>query len=70
MVTKQFHFCWICGKDVYLEKAKTDEHGNVVHEMCYSVRMSLKQRQALQNPQVETFQTNVMSPKKGVTEKP
>lgn len=29
------NFCWICRKFVPLEKAKTDEYGNTVHEKCY-----------------------------------
>jgi hypothetical protein len=36
------HLCWICGKDVPLEKAKTDEHGKAVHEWCHIVKMALR----------------------------
>ncbi len=35
------HKCWICSKEVQLEIAKTDEHGRVVHEHCYALRMQL-----------------------------
>lgn len=34
-------FCWICGRAVSLESCKADEHGNMVHEDCYLVRMKL-----------------------------
>jgi hypothetical protein len=33
--------CWICGKLVELERCKTDEHGNAVHERCYAAKMAL-----------------------------
>jgi hypothetical protein len=32
-------FCWICGKVVSLESAKTDHHGNAVHELCYVAKI-------------------------------
>lgn len=34
--------CWICGRAVSLENGKTDEHGNIVHEECYTARMKLE----------------------------
>lgn len=38
------HLCWICGKDVPLETSKIDEKGRAVHEDCYFLTMSLRQR--------------------------
>lgn len=35
------HLCWICGKDVPLEKAKSDEFGNTVHDECVLLRERL-----------------------------
>jgi len=35
-------FCWICGRPVSLENGKTDEHGNIVHEDCYTTRLKLE----------------------------
>lgn len=31
--------CWICGRAVSHENGKPDEHGNIVHEECYTARM-------------------------------
>jgi hypothetical protein len=35
-------FCWICGKDVSLKTCTEDEHGNLVHEDCYSIRLKMR----------------------------
>jgi hypothetical protein len=38
---RSIKFCWICGRAVPLENGKTDEHGNIVHEDCYTARLKL-----------------------------
>ena len=35
------HMCWVCGKDVDLTHCKTDEHGSIVHELCYAAKNAL-----------------------------
>lgn len=55
MVTpKSTHPCWICGNDVLLEKSKTDEHGKVVHEECYAVRVALEEYSSTRKPTLGT----------------
>jgi hypothetical protein len=34
--------CWVCGKSVALEVAKTDDDGRAIHEECYLLRHQLK----------------------------
>jgi hypothetical protein len=34
-------FCWICGKEVFSENSKMEEHGNIVHETCDEARLKL-----------------------------
>jgi hypothetical protein len=34
--------CFICGKPVLLEIAKTNEYGRAVHEECYVLRIKLE----------------------------
>jgi hypothetical protein len=34
--------CFICGKTILLEIAKTNECGRAVHEECYVLRMKLE----------------------------
>ena len=34
--------CPICGKPVPLESAKTDEHGQSIHEDCYVLKLQLQ----------------------------
>jgi hypothetical protein len=34
--------CFICGKPILLEIAKTNEYGRAVHEECYVLRTKLK----------------------------
>lgn len=31
--------CPVCGKPVPLEAAKTDEHGQAIHEQCYVLKL-------------------------------
>lgn len=31
--------CVVCGKPVQLESTKTDEHGQIIHEDCYTQRL-------------------------------
>lgn len=38
---KHSYFCWICGNTVDLRSCGTDEHGMVVHEECYCVKVTL-----------------------------
>jgi hypothetical protein len=33
------HFCFICGKELSLKDAKTDDHGHAVHELCYIAQL-------------------------------
>jgi len=33
--------CRICGEEVSLEACKTDDHGRVVHELCYALRLAV-----------------------------
>jgi len=33
--------CWVCGKAVHLQNCKTGEHGSIVHEPCYAVKIAL-----------------------------
>jgi len=35
-------FCRLCGKDISLEHAKTDENGLLVHESCHAKHKLLK----------------------------
>lgn len=35
--------CFICGKPILLEIAKTNEYGRAVHEECYVLRTQLEQ---------------------------
>ena len=44
------HICWICGNRVSLERCKTDEHGQAVHEDCYTVNLALQNGNSPQNP--------------------
>lgn len=39
------HMCWICGKAVDIQKCKTDEHGSIVHGLCYAAKIALAKRQ-------------------------
>jgi hypothetical protein len=41
-VIPSIRFCWICGRAVSLENGKADEHGNIVHEECYTARLKLE----------------------------
>jgi len=34
--------CFICGKSIPLEVAKTNDYGRAVHEECYVLRMKLE----------------------------
>jgi hypothetical protein len=34
--------CFVCGKTILLEIAKTNECGRAVHEECYVLRMKLE----------------------------
>jgi hypothetical protein len=43
-------FCWVCGRDVSLEKCKTDEHGLTVHEQCLAKRKKPKSDSARPKP--------------------
>ena len=47
-------FCWICGKDSFLEHCKTDEYGLRVHESCDARRKMLK----LASEQAEAWRTS------------
>lgn len=51
------HLCWICGKEVLLEKCNTDEHGRAVHERCYVLKLK-----------VETASSNATSNRKFLNE--
>jgi hypothetical protein len=33
--------CWICGRTIFLEDCKVDEHGLPVHEQCYTTKIVL-----------------------------
>ena len=35
-------FCWICNKSISLEKNQKDEHGNLVHAECQTMRLKLR----------------------------
>ena len=49
--TGSSRFCWICGKVISLETCKTDDHGNMVHEFCYAMRIKLQQSMSLKHNQ-------------------
>ena len=34
--------CFICGKPIPLELAKTNDYGQAVHEQCYVLRIKLE----------------------------
>lgn len=43
MVTQNpIHLCWICGKSVDVRSCKTEEHGQAVHEACYTAKLALE----------------------------
>jgi hypothetical protein len=44
-VPKTPKICWICGRVVYLEEAKTDASGLPVHESCYATKLKLVKMQ-------------------------
>jgi hypothetical protein len=35
--------CWICGRPVSQESSQKDEHGNIVHRECHTMRLKLKE---------------------------
>jgi hypothetical protein len=47
-------FCWVCGKDVSLEKCITDEHGLTVHEQCLVKRKKPNSDSARPQPDLAT----------------
>ena len=49
-VQNHTHFCWICGKEIPLEKCKIDEHGQAVHEDCYMAMIHLQSGNTPQSP--------------------
>lgn len=40
-------FCWICNKPVSFEKSQKDEHGNIVHPECQTMRVKLREAGSL-----------------------
>jgi len=39
LTMSQFSICSLCNEPVELETAKTDAHGNAVHEECYTLEI-------------------------------
>ena len=40
-------FCWICNRPVSMEKSQKDEHGNIVHAECQTIRLKLREAGSL-----------------------
>jgi GAF domain-containing protein len=47
--------CCICGKHVLLETCKTDDRGRMVHESCYSLRLTVQSEAVLEGTPHQLF---------------
>jgi len=45
LLTPMLRLCWICDNPLDVDRCKTDEYGEVVHEACHLARLALEKEQ-------------------------